>query len=75
MQSVALSILQGPIMQSVASLTADPRVVSSIPVWSHTLVEIAYEIVSTVILLLPLIHECFLSVTSKTMCTKYLLTL
>ena len=33
------------------SLTADPGVASSIPDWSHTLVEIDYEIISTVILL------------------------
>ena len=34
-----------------ASLTADPRVASSIPARSHTFVEIDYEIISTVILL------------------------
>ena len=34
-----------------ACLTADPGVVSSIPVWSHTFVEIGPEIISTVILL------------------------
>ena len=35
-----------------ASLTADPGVApSSIPAWSHTFVEIDYEIISTVILL------------------------
>ena len=33
------------------SLTADPGVVSSIPAWSHTFVEIDHEIISTVILL------------------------
>ena len=32
------------------SLTADPGVVSSIPARSHTVVEIDYEIISTVIL-------------------------
>ena len=31
-------------------LTADPGVASSIPAWSHTLVEIAHEIISPVIL-------------------------
>ena len=47
----------GRIAQSVtclatdASLPTDPRVVSSIPAWSHTFVEIDYEIISTVILL------------------------
>ena len=34
-----------------ASLTADPGVVSLIPAWSHTLVEIDHEIISMVILL------------------------
>ena len=34
-----------------ASLTADPGVASSIPVRSHTFVEIDHEIISTVILL------------------------
>ena len=34
-----------------ASLTADPGVASSIPVWSHTFVEIDHEIIFTVILL------------------------
>ena len=44
-------------MQSVtclatdACLTADLGVVSSIPAWSHTFVEIDHEIISTVILL------------------------
>ena len=33
------------------SLTADPGVVRSIPVWSHTFVEIDHEIISKVILL------------------------
>ena len=32
-------------------LTADPGVTSLIPAWSHTLVEIDHEIISTVILL------------------------
>ena len=47
----------GRVVQSVtclatdASLTADPEVASSIPVWSHTFMEIDHEIISTVILL------------------------
>ena len=47
----------GRVAQSVtclatdACLTADPRVASSIPVRSHTFVEIDHEIISTVILL------------------------
>ena len=53
----------GHIAQSVtclatdACLTADPGVASSIPVLSHTFVEIDHEMISTVILLLPLIHS------------------
>ena len=47
----------GRVAQSVtclatdACLTADPGVASSIPVWSHTFVEIDHEMISTVILL------------------------
>ena len=40
-----------------ACLTADPGVASSIPVRSHTFVEIDHEMISTIILLLPLIHS------------------
>ena len=53
----------GRVAQSVtclatdACLTADPGVVNSIPVRSHTFVEIDHEMISTVILLLPLIHS------------------
>ena len=39
----------------IASLTA--AVASSIPTWSHTLRDIDHEIISMVILLLPLIQE------------------
>ena len=46
---------------------------SSVPARSHTFMEIDDEIVSTVILLL-LIQEGLLSVTSKSMCTEYWLT-
>ena len=50
-------LLPGPVAQSVtclatdACLTAIPGVVSSIPAWSHTFVEIEHEMISTVILL------------------------
>ena len=53
----------GRVAQSVtclatdACLTADPGVASSIPVRSHTFVEIDHEMISTVLLLLPLIHS------------------
>ena len=49
--------LPGRVAQSVTCLTtdtcqtADPGVWSSILVWSHTLVEIDHEIISTVILI------------------------
>ena len=64
----------GRVAQSVtclatdACLTADPGVVSLIPVPSHTFVEIDHDIISTVIL------EGLLSVTSESMCTNYWLT-
>ena len=44
--------LPGPVTQLVASLIADPRVVSSIPARRHTSMEIDHEIFSEVILLL-----------------------
>ena len=65
-----LLYLLGRVAQSVmclaadTCLTADPGVGSFIPAWSHTLVEIDHEIISKVILLLPLIQEGLLSVTS-----------
>ena len=49
--------LPGSVAQSVASRAADPGVASSIPTWSHNFVEIDNEIISTDILLLPLIQE------------------
>ena len=59
MQSVTslIKLVPGRVAQSVtclatdACLTADPGVASSIPVRSHTFVEIDHEIISTVILL------------------------
>ena len=62
-------------MQSVASQTADPGVASSIPTRSNTYVEIDHVIISMVILLLPLIQEGLLSVTSESMCTEVLVKL
>ena len=56
-------LVPGRVAQSVtclatdACLTADPGVASSIPARSHTFVEIDHEIISTVILLLPLLHS------------------
>ena len=66
--------LPSPIAQSVASPTADPGVVCSTHAQSHTFIEFDREIISMVILLLQLIQEGLLSVTSKSMCIKYLLT-
>ena len=62
------------VAQSVASLNADPGVASSFLAQSHTFMEIDHETITSVILLLPLIQERLLSVTSESMCTKYLLT-
>ena len=64
----------GCVAQSVTCLTADPGVVSLIPAWSHTFEEIDHEIISTLVLLLPLIQEGLVSVTSESMCTKKWLT-
>ena len=66
--------IPGPLAQSVASPTADPSILSSIPARSHTFMEIDHVIISTVFLLLPLIREGLLSVTSESMYTKYWLT-
>ena len=58
-----IALLPGREAQSVtclitdARLTADPGFANSIPAWSHTLVEIDHEIISTVILLPSLIHS------------------
>ena len=57
-----------PRSASVASPTADPGITSLIPAKSHTFVEIYHEIISMVILLLPLIQERLLSVTSESIC-------
>ena len=43
--------------QQVASLIAEQGVKSMILAWCHTSIEINHEIISTVILLLPLIQE------------------
>ena len=46
-----------PCLATDTCQTADPGVASSIPARSHTFVEIDHEIISTVILLLPLIYS------------------
>ena len=51
-----------PFIQSVISLFADPGVVSLILALPHTLVEIDFEIFSTVILLLPPIQKAWVKV-------------
>ena len=69
--------LPGPVAQSVtclatdASLTADPEVMSLIPAWSHTFVEIDHELISMVILLPS--AESFKKGCCQ-FCTKYWLT-
>ena len=62
----AYNLLPGPKGQSVVRLIVDPEAMRLILAWSHTFVEFDHEILSTVILLLPLNQ-----VTSKGMCTKY----
>ena len=66
--------IQGPIVQTEVSPTADPEVMSSIPAQSHTFMEIDLEIISTVILLL-LILEGLLSITSEKYVHKVLVNL
>ena len=63
--------LPGLIGQSLERPTADPEDASLIQARSHTFVELDHKIISTVILLLPLIQEGLLSATSESMCTKY----
>ena len=69
-------ILQlGSIAQSAACLTASPDTLSSSPQPGlFTFVEIDHKIISTAILPLPLIQEGHLSVTGKSIGTKYWLT-
>ena len=62
------------VAQSVGIPTADPGFVSLILGWPHKFVEIDHDIFSTVSLLLTLIPEGLLSVTSESMCTEYWLT-
>ena len=72
--------IQGHVAQLLTCLTAetclsaDPEVASWKPARSHTFAEIDHEIISTAILLLPLIQEGLLSVTRESMCTKHWLT-
>ena len=61
----------GPVAQSVESLIADPCVLSLSLALSRTFLEIDYEILSMVILLLLLIQKGLLSVTGKSICTEY----
>ena len=61
-------------LTQVTTLTADPGIMSLILALSHNFQEIDHEIISTVILLFPLIKEGLLLVTSKSMFTKYWLT-
>ena len=54
----------GPVAQLVESRIADPAITRLIPMRSHTFMEIDHEIISMVILLLLLIQEGLLLVTS-----------
>ena len=60
--------------QSGASLTANQGSLVRVPVRPHTFMEIYHEIISMVILLLPLIQEGQMSVSGESVCTKYWLT-
>ena len=65
--SLCICFIPGPVALSVVSLAVDPGVASLILGHSHTLMEIDHEIISTVILLLPLIQEGSLLVSSNSM--------
>ena len=65
------TVLLGPIAHLAVSPIANPRVVNMIKDQSHTFVEIDHEIFATVILLLPLIQEGLMSVTSESMFMKH----
>ena len=71
MEAEGVHNVPGCVVQSVTSLNTDPGVASLTLVWSHTFMEIDHEIISKVILLLPLIQEGLLSATSESMCTQY----
>ena len=62
-----MDVVPGSVAQLVTNLTADPGVTTLIPARSHTFMEIDLEIIATTILLLPLIQEGLLSVTSESM--------
>ena len=55
--SLCICFIPGPVVLSVMSLAVDPGIASSILARSHTFMEIDREIISKVILLLPLIKE------------------
>ena len=63
--------MQDRLAQSGTSLTANQGVAGSNPVQPHPFMEIYHEIISKVILLLPLIQEGQMSVSGKSMCIKY----
>ena len=72
--TILTNIYRAPIVQSIVSLTADPGVTSRSRPCLILLWRLIMKIISTVILLLPLIQEGLLSVTSESMCTRYWLT-
>ena len=77
-----LDVMPGRVAQSVtclatdACLTADPGVASSIPVRSHTFVEIDHEMISTVIPLpsADAFKKGCCQLQAKVRCTNYWLT-
>ena len=78
LDEIVISVYRKTFSEEMAVLTqhttAYPGVASLILARSLMFVEIVHEIISTVILLLPLIQEGLLSVSSESMCTKYWLT-
>ena len=65
------SILQYSIISSESDCGSRGCELCTILAWTHTFMEIDREIFSIIILLLLLIQEGLLSVTSESMCTEY----
>ena len=65
------NLVLGSMAKLVTCLTADQGVTRSILGWFGTFVDIDSDTISRAILLLPLIQNGLLSVTSECLCMKY----
>ena len=69
-----MKYLLGPVVQSEVRMNADPGVALSIHIQLQTFIKTDRDIFTMVILLLPLIQESLLSVTSESISMEYWLT-